>query len=288
MTAGTEREAWKTVKLADVAEIERSVVAPSQIASGTTYVGLEHIDGGGSFVNVGTVQAGELASAKFHFDSAHILYGKLRPYLKKVARPSFQGVCSTDILPIRPGRDLDRGFLYYYLRQPRLIELATVRCSGANLPRLGANTLAEFRVALPPLPEQRRIAAILDKADTIRRKRQEAIRLTEEFLRSAFLEMFGDPVTNSTRWPLRPFESFLELPLRNGETNVTEGMVAGRTLTLSAITGARFAPAAWKNALFAAAPAPNKLVDARDFLICRGNGVLPQTELDISSFSPKI
>jgi len=49
---------------------------------------------------------------------------------------------------------------------------------------------------LPPLPEQRRIAAILDQADAIRRKRQKAIELTEKFLKSAFLEMFGDPVSN--------------------------------------------------------------------------------------------
>ena len=54
-----------------------------------------------------------------------------------------------------------------------------------------------------PLPEQRRIAAILDKAHAIRRKRQEALALTDEFLRSAFLEMFGDPVTNPKGWPIR-------------------------------------------------------------------------------------
>ncbi len=48
-----------------------------------------------------------------------------------------------------------------------------------------------MKIPLPPLAEQKRIAAILDKADAIRRKRQEAIALTEEFLRSAFLDMFG-------------------------------------------------------------------------------------------------
>jgi len=60
--------------------------------------------------------------------------------------------------------------------------------------------LVNVRVPLPPLEEQRRIAEILDRADAIRRKRQEAIRLTEELLRSAFLEMFGDPVTNPKNW----------------------------------------------------------------------------------------
>lgn len=65
-------------------------------------------------------------------------------------------------------------------------------------------TLERFRVLLPPLSEQRRIADILDKADAIRRKRKEAIALTEELLRSAFLEMFGDPVTNPKGWDVKP------------------------------------------------------------------------------------
>jgi len=71
--------------------------------------------------------------------------------------------------------------------------------------------LRGFPVPLPPLPEQKRIAAILDKADAIRRKRQEAIRLTEELLRSAFLEMFGDPVTNPKGWEVRELESLADI-----------------------------------------------------------------------------
>nr|UKE84375.1 hypothetical protein KXZ65_03235 [Pectobacterium sp. PL152] len=56
--------------------------------------------------------------------------------------------------------------------------------------------------SLPPLNEQKRIAAILDKADAIRRKRQQAIQLADDFLRSVFLDMFGDPVTNRRDFPL--------------------------------------------------------------------------------------
>lgn len=62
-----------------------------------------------------------------------------------------------------------------------------------------------YETCLPPVPEQRRIAAILDKADAIRRKREEGIRLTEVLLRSTFLEMFGDPATNPKGWEVRPF-----------------------------------------------------------------------------------
>jgi type I restriction enzyme S subunit len=64
--------------------------------------------------------------------------------------------------------------------------------------------LQRLRIPLPALPEQRRIAAILDTADAVRCKRQQTLDLADQFLRSAFLDMFGDPVTNPKGWPLKP------------------------------------------------------------------------------------
>lgn len=67
-------------------------------------------------------------------------------------------------------------------------------------------TVERFKILLPPLSEQKRIADILDKADAIRRKRQEAIGLTEQLIRSAFLDMFGDPVANQRQWPVKKLQ----------------------------------------------------------------------------------
>jgi len=77
---------------------------------------------------------------------------------------------------------------------------------GTGVPTLNRNLVHVVPVLVPPLEEQRRIAAILDKADAVRRKRKEAIALTEELLRSAFLEMFGDPVTNPKGWEIVELE----------------------------------------------------------------------------------
>jgi len=82
--------------------------------------------------------------------------------------------------------------------------------TGTAQPQITRESLRRVKVPVPPLPEQRRIADILDKADAIRRKRKEAIALTEELLRSAFLEMFGDPVTNPKGWEVRPFDSLVQ------------------------------------------------------------------------------
>jgi len=192
----------KRVALNDVAVIERDIVDPTAIQSGTLYVGLENIESGGRFVGVGPVDAGELASSKFAFTSQHLLYGKLRPYLAKIARPDFEGICSTDILPVLPGPDLDRGYLAWLLLTPEMVALASSRATGANLPRLSPHALAELRIPLPPLPEQRRIAEILDQADALRAKRGAALAQLDTFTQSIFLDMFGDPATNPKRWPV--------------------------------------------------------------------------------------
>jgi len=74
--------------------------------------------------------------------------------------------------------------------------------TSGSMPKISGEKLKELLVPLPPLEEQRRLAAILDKADALRRKRQEAIALTEQLLCSTFLEMFGDPFTNPKGWPI--------------------------------------------------------------------------------------
>lgn len=191
---------WPLVPLGHVAEIERNGIEASAIKTGTIYVGLENIRPGGEFEGVRAVEAGELASNKFAFDARHVLYGKLRPYLAKIARPSFDGICSTDIVPVLPGPRVDRDFLARFLLLPESVASANARSTGANLPRLSPTALAEIRVPLPPLAEQRRIAGILDRADALRAKRRAALALLDTLTQSIFLDMFGDPVSNPKQW----------------------------------------------------------------------------------------
>lgn len=194
--------AWKSVPLREVATIERNAVEASEIESATTYVGLENIEPGGKFVGVREVDEGELASNKFVFTEHHLLYGKLRPYLAKIARPRFGGICSTDILPVLAGDELDRDYLAHFLLQPAMVDFANSRATGANLPRLSPRVLAEFQIPLPPLPEQQRIAEVLDRAEALRTKRRAALAQLDSLTQSLFLDMFGDPVANRKGWPL--------------------------------------------------------------------------------------
>ena len=214
--------AWGTVALHEIAIIEREVVEATAIDAGTLYVGLENIQSGGDFLNVREVESGELASSKFAFTPRHLLYGKLRPYLAKISRPTFGGICSTDILPVLPGPNLDRDYLAHFLLRPESVSLANSRATGANLPRLSPRALAEIRLPFPPLPEQRRIAGILDRADALRAKRRAALAQLDSLTQSIFLDMFGDPATNPKGWP----ES-----LTLGEVaEIVSGVTKGRNL----------------------------------------------------------
>lgn len=86
-----------------------------------------------------------------------------------------------------------------------MVALANSRTSGANLPRLSPHELAKFQVPLPSLPEQKRIADILDKADATRRKRQEVSTMLENYPLALFMQVFGHPDPNPKDWPMRPF-----------------------------------------------------------------------------------
>ncbi|MBD3886730.1 restriction endonuclease subunit S [Phormidium tenue FACHB-886] len=104
-----------------------------------------------------------------------------------------------DVCLIVP-KSIDSGYLCRLLNAPFVKQQLDLVVSGSTFKRINLSEIRKLQILLPPLEEQRRIAAILDRADAVRRKRQEAIALTEELFRSAFLEMFGDPVTNPKGW----------------------------------------------------------------------------------------
>lgn len=91
-------------------------------------------------------------------------------------------------------------FLYHWLRRnrPHLESLG----NGATFKEVSKAVVARIEISLPPLPEQRRIAEILDKADALRAKRRAALAQLDTLTQSIFLDMFGDPATNPKGWPV--------------------------------------------------------------------------------------
>lgn len=139
-----------------------------------------------------------------------------RPYIMKTAGCIHDGWL---VLSDRSGQ-VHTDFFYHLLGSDALHREFSRRAAGAVVKNLNIDLVKSVEVPLPPLAEQRRIADILDKADAIRRKRKEAIALTDELLRSTFLEMFGDPVTNPKGWPVSELAEVVE-----PGTTVTYGIV---------------------------------------------------------------
>src|SRR5262249_24092121 len=131
---------------------DRQIVDPfSTRATELPYLGLEHIESGTGRItrdaNAGT--NGEGRSTTFAFDSRHILYGKLRPYLNKVALPDFAGRCTTELIPLLPAKGIDRGFLAWLLRRPATVEAAMRHKTGARMPRADVQRILALTVEIP-------------------------------------------------------------------------------------------------------------------------------------------
>jgi len=118
-------------------------------------------------------------------------------------------VTVVDVCIVRPSSRVDRRWLLHAINSPAFRQQIGNHVKGTTRQRISRTNLGSIEIDVPLLTEQRRIAGILDKAGAVRRKRKEAIALTDDLLRSAFLEMFGDPVTNPKGWDVNPLGDYL-------------------------------------------------------------------------------
>jgi type I restriction enzyme S subunit len=131
------------------------------------------------------------------------------------------------------------GWVSVYMNSPHgKATLFGMAKPSVNMANISASDLLRLKVPVAPLSHQRHAIALIDKADAIRRKRKQAIALTEELLRSAFLEMFGDPVTNPKGWPVSTFGAEVSLleygPRFYNEKYADDGMRIVRITDLDA------------------------------------------------------
>lgn len=107
MTPGDEQpEGWLRGQLKDTAHLIKDKVDPASVSPETPYIGLEHVEAH-TMRLLGQGQAADVRSIKSVFQPGDVLYGKLRPYLNKVVRPDFNGICSTDFLVFGESSKLD-------------------------------------------------------------------------------------------------------------------------------------------------------------------------------------
>ena len=111
---------------------------------------------------LGTVPAGTMKSSGIHFKPGDVLYGRLRPYLNKVCRPSFEGVCSAEFIVLPENERVDGAYLQYFLNSASFVRYSS-RLNAGDRPRVDFDQLAPHPIPLRPRSEQRRIVAEIQK-----------------------------------------------------------------------------------------------------------------------------
>jgi len=140
---------WEVGELGQVAEDVRKPANPRLCPSGTLYVGLEHI-GRKQFSLDNWGVAEDASSQKSTFERCDFLFGKLRPYFHKVCQVPAAGICSTDVLVIRPLQSNLRSFVGSVIFQDEIVKFATKASGGTRMPRTSWKALSGYKLVLPP------------------------------------------------------------------------------------------------------------------------------------------
>ncbi|WKY62087.1 restriction endonuclease subunit S [Pseudomonas aeruginosa] len=179
------------------------------------------------------------------------------------------------VIWLRARQEVDTSYIQHAMNSTD-VQRFIQNSSGATVGAYTISRANETEIPLPPLPEQKRIAAILDKADAIRRKRQQAIQLADDFLRAVFLDMFGDPVTNPKGWSVKPLSAGIR-SISSGWSATGENRPCGAgekgVLKISAVTSGVFKPEENKVVSLDQIPDGKKLLIPKkgDLLFSRAN-----------------
>ena len=146
------------------ATLVRETVSPADLGE-VPYVGLEHI-GANTLSLAGIGAAGDVISAKTCFRKGDILFGKLRPYFRKVLHTQFDGICSTDIWVVRAKNGVEPKYLFYHMASQSLVDFASSASEGTRMPRAKWDYVSQYRLPVPPLREQQDIANALGILDS--------------------------------------------------------------------------------------------------------------------------
>ncbi|MFG0748270.1 restriction endonuclease subunit S [Acinetobacter ursingii] len=165
---------------------------------------------------------GRLSSGKIQRnDILFCLRGSLGKFA--VVRDDEKGALASSLVILRSNEKIHIEYLKHYLASHLCQTEINNYQNGAAQPNLSASDLKKFLIPLPPLEEQRRIASILDKADAIRQKRQQAIAKLDELLQATFIDMFGDPLDNPKKYQMMTLGSISSFENGDRSNNYPSG-----------------------------------------------------------------
>jgi type I restriction enzyme S subunit len=217
----------RVVLLRQVVDINPSTKAAGSANDLVAFLAMSDISEEGRVASVQQRPLAEVQKGYTAFQAGDVLLAKITPCFEngKAALvnslPTKSGFGSTEFHVLRPRKDVDPKFLFHLVWNHNFRRLGASRMTGsAGQKRVPVAFLSDYEFSLPSLIEQQRIATILDKAGSLRRKRRDAIRLVDDFLRAVFYEKFGDPVSNPKGLPTSRVDQLCEVatgstPARN-------------------------------------------------------------------------
>lgn len=195
---------WPLVRIGQVTEVNPRLPKETDETQLVSFLGMASVSEDGKLISEEARVLSETKKGFTYFTDKDVLLAKITPcfengkclYASQIQNPIGYGSTEFHVIRASP-EELDSKYLFYMVWSNNFRfygEHAMFGAAGQR--RVSADFIRGYEIPLPPLKEQKRIAAILDKADAILRKRKQAITLADEFLRSLFLDMFGDIITS--------------------------------------------------------------------------------------------
>jgi len=165
---------WTDSRLGDISTFVSKRELPKGLALDTQYVGLEHVEPKTTLISTWD-NVESVSSSVTPFEPEDTLFGRLRPYLHKVAFADFPGVCSPEILVLRSNAKCKSKFLYLLCSLESTVKKCVDMSAGTRMPRTSTTDLASIEVQLPPLDEQNRIVEIVSSMDDVIQSTEQAV-----------------------------------------------------------------------------------------------------------------
>lgn len=251
-------------KFSDIAEniTEKGIPSPGDEVM---YIGLEHLDSGSLKVSHWGSDV-PIKGQKLIMRQGDILFGRRNTYLRRAAIAPHDGFFSAHGMIFRPKEKvIDPVFFPFFISSSYFMDEAIRISVGSLSPTVNWKTLKELEFVLPDMDEQRKLAEILSAANEAKEAYKELLRLTDELVKSQFIEMFGTGYSTVRAGTVMR-------NMRNGLSPSKKGKHYEKILTLSAVTQGEFDADAWKDGFFDECPSDEKRVREGEFYICRGNG----------------
>ena len=157
---------WTETTLGDISTFVGARATPESLNPATLYVGLEHVDPKTPLITRwGDISS--VSSSVTPFEPEDVLFGRLRPYLHKVAFADFAGVCTPEILVLRSSTNCDSRYLHLICSMDSTVKACVEMSAGTRMPRTSTTDLASIQILLPSIAEQQRIVEIVSSMDDV-------------------------------------------------------------------------------------------------------------------------